>query len=214
MSRKILGLDIRPKGIWAVLVQTGFKANAIVDYAQVSYAKSEPGADPIAAALADIAGRMDLSGAVCAACVPAMEFAYRNMTTPFGEPKKIRQMLPYEMESALAVPVDNLIIDFTKTTVPGENGGTRLIAAAGESAKLKAHIDALETHAITPNIITPGAYPVALFLNSRTDTPDNWLLVDMDDRAGTLILAKDRHICLIRAFPLSQSPDRVPEQVL
>ena len=73
--------------------------------------KGRPGAG-IAAALAAVAEKIEINGAVCIAAIPADAFSFRNLPAPFGDERKIRQVLAYEMEPILPMAVDDLIVDF------------------------------------------------------------------------------------------------------
>ncbi|MEZ4550723.1 MAG: hypothetical protein R2874_09675 [Desulfobacterales bacterium] len=67
---------------------------------------------PLAGALSIVAEAMDLSGAETIASVPPKFISYRNFQVPFKDRKKIRQVLPFELEPVLPFAVDDLIIDF------------------------------------------------------------------------------------------------------
>ena len=55
--------------------------------------------------LETISEQADLSNALCVAALPSDLFFYRNISLPFTDPGKIDQMLPYELEQSLPVPV-------------------------------------------------------------------------------------------------------------
>ena len=112
MSRKILGLDISDNAVSAVLVRGGIKGNRIEDHRHIPLSTGSRQTNRCRCALETVAAEMDLEGATCIASLPASHASYRNMEAPFKEMKKLRQILPYELESILPYPPENVIIDF------------------------------------------------------------------------------------------------------
>ena len=105
MSRKILGLDIQNDAIAAVLLRTTLKGRNIEAYAYVPLTDQDTLEDGLASVLAILAETADLAGAACIAAYPADAVSYRNVRVPFKEPKKIRQILPFELEPELPLPI-------------------------------------------------------------------------------------------------------------
>ena len=118
MSRKILGLDITDNAVSAVIVRGGINGNRIEDHRFIPLPMDQ-GHDPLSLVLDTIASEMDLEGATCIASLPASLASYRNMEVPFKEQKKLRQILPYELESILPYPPDDVTIDFNWPESPG-----------------------------------------------------------------------------------------------
>ena len=115
MSKKILGLDIRTTAVSAVLLKSGLKGHWLEAHAHVPFDEALDPADETARALDLIAQTMDLGGAACVAAFPAENVSFRNLRIPFKENKKIRQVLPYEMEPLIPYAVGDLIFDLQPT---------------------------------------------------------------------------------------------------
>jgi len=112
MSRKVLGLDIRADSLSAVLVKGSLRESRIAASLTVPIdAGDDSGGLP--AALEAVAAAMDLQNADCVVSVPAALFSCRNVFVPFGNSKKIRMVLPYELEPHLPYPADEMLVDFT-----------------------------------------------------------------------------------------------------
>lgn len=201
MSRKILGLDIRSSSATAVLMESSFKDCAVTGFGHAPFPGEGSFNERLTETLAAISAEMDLKDCVCAISVPSDRFFYRNVSVPFGEAKKIQQMLPFELESEIPFPVEDLLIDFDKIPLQGSNGETRIIAAGIETDRLKNLLDAVESCGITPMTIYPVGYAAATWICSRM-SDDTVLFVDFDGENCTLYLLIQGMISLIRSFHL------------
>lgn len=201
MSRKILGLDIRSSSATAVLMESSFKNCAITGFGHAPFNGEGNYHERLAETLAAISGEMDLKDCVCAVSIPSDRFFYHNLQVPFSEAKKIQQMLPYELESVIPFPVEDLLIDFNKIPAQGSEGETRIIAAGIETDRMRILLEAVESSGITPNVIHPAGYSMAAWLCSKSGTGTR-LFVDFDDEDCTLYLLLEGMISLIRSFHL------------
>jgi general secretion pathway protein L len=180
----------------------------------------------LASCLETVSGQANLP-AVCVAALPSDQFFYRNLASPFTDPRKIDQMLPYELEQSLPVPVDDLIMDFIPVShampenkfIPrlgqllrfaSRAASTRILAAAIEKSRLAAYLSCLKQSGLEPERVMPGGYALSLCLMHAKNSPSNWLLVDADKTHTALFLVLSRTLTVIRAFPgsgLSPSAD-------
>ncbi len=207
MSRKVLGLDIRYSGVSAVLVKSGINGNWIEAYEYVAIPDKKSGEKPgekedtgIDRALVTIAEKIDITGCVCIAAVPAGEVFFRNMKVPFNDRKKIRQILPFELESVMPFSVENLVIDFQTLNLPGQTDQTDIIAACIEKVRLQSYLDKLASIKIEPETVTVGGYASAVFLSGSGKVSENFIYVDMDRAKSALYIISSGGICLIRPF--------------
>ncbi len=203
INRKILGLDIRYDAVSAVLVKSSVKGNWIETCEHVPILDQKEIESKIKYALEKIFEKIDITGCVCVASFPADAVSYRNIQIPFKGQKKIRQILPFELESTLPFPVEDLIIDFHTIKLSDHTDNTDLIAASVERASLKTYLDMLASFKIEPEIVTVGGYPAALCLAKLTDIPEKALFIDIDNKKSTVFAVNSGQICLIRSFPIS-----------
>jgi type II secretory pathway component PulL len=201
MGKNILGLDIKKTEVSAVLINSSLKASRIEAFTYVPIAKQEEMDTGVAAALKVLQENMDLAGSVCIASFPADRISFRNVTVPFKQPKKIKQILPFELEQTLPHAVEDLIIDFRVVNTQGTEDQTNLFAAAIDISSLKKYLELLATCGIEPEIVTVGGYPIGLCLASLADIPENAMFVEMDNEKNTLSAFISGQICLIRSFP-------------
>ncbi len=202
MSRKVLGIDIRNHTVTAVLLNSSLREHHVDDFIRLPL--SGPG-DPersLSAALQSLAEKMDLTGSDAVVSVPANQFIFRNLQIPFSNSKKIRMVLPFELETTLPYAVEDLVIDFCALNGTPEGDHTDLIAAAIEKKKLSTYIDALASIKVDPEKLTLGGLPTALCLASQADPGEDQLFIEIDDSSGTLFVLAGSRLQLIRSFPL------------
>ena len=138
MARKILGLDIRNSSISAVLLTNTIKGNVVESYFHFSLKPdSEESVAERSSALKAITDKINISDVVCIVSFPAEDVSYRNIRIPFREPKKIKQILPFELEPTLPSSIEDTVIDFQHLTLPKQQEQTGIIAAVIEKVKLE-----------------------------------------------------------------------------
>ena len=202
MSRKILGLDIRPDAVSAVLIDSSIKGTVIEAHGYVPLSGRKEDRNGLSASIETIEQKMDISDAICVVSFPADEISFRNIQVPFKGPKKIKKILPYELEPTLLFPVEDLIIDFIHIEIPDLTNTNNLITAAVEKSKLQSFLDTLATFNIEPVIVTVGGYPTAFSLANFLDSHKNWFFVDIDNHKSTIFIILSGRVCLIRSFPI------------
>ena len=202
MSRRILGLDIKDDAVSAVLLTSSIKG--IVVEAHDYFEIKEPAdfQSGLSVALESLVQKMDIGAAACVASFPAERISYRNIQVPFKEPKKIRQILPYELEPMLPFAADEQVIDFVALKATSHDDHTDLISAAVEKTVLKSFLDTLATHNIEPETVTIGGYATALSLIRPAQAPKNMLLIDIDKRNGSVFIVFSGEIYMIRPFTI------------
>jgi general secretion pathway protein L len=198
MSRSILGLDIRKDAVSAVLVNNSLKGNCIEAHIHVPI--SDKGTEKgIPEALEIIAAKLDTAHSACIASFPSDQVSFRNLSVPFKEQNKIRQMLPFELEPTLPFPLDDLVIDFLAV---GLSDHTDLIAAAVEKSAIESYLKTLAEFDIDPEIVTPEGYSTVLCWIRFSDLPENAVMVDIDNRKSTIFAVSSGRIFLVRSLPI------------
>jgi general secretion pathway protein L len=198
--KQILGLDIRFSEVTALLVGRGIKGEWIEDCVRVPITDEQNSEESLRIAVEEVTRRMDVSGAQCIASVSAAQVSFRTIRMPFKDPKKIRQVLPFELEPILSMPVGDTMIDFRPVKFSNSGDGTDLITASIEKSTLAFHVDTLRALEIAPDIITVSGYALAEYLAQRTFGPESYLVADIDDRTCTLFFISNRNLCFVRSF--------------
>ncbi|MEE4356733.1 MAG: type II secretion system protein GspL [Desulfococcaceae bacterium] len=211
MSRKILGLDIRQDSVSAVLIDSSLRENRIEDTVSLPMAKDGSPEERLKHALTALAGRMPLSASQCVSAFPPELVSYRNIRIPFKGDKKIGQVLPFELEPLLPFPADELITDFyTIRPAPDQPDQTDILAMTVRKEDLQHYLNILSSFGLDPKSVSPGGYPTAACLNSAEEMPEEWMLLDMQEKQADFFLISGGKIHLMRSFPLvapAEEPD-------
>jgi type II secretory pathway component PulL len=203
MSRKVLGIDIRKQSVAAVLVKTSLRENRIDAYAHIPILAAEEDENGISAALEALTREMDITGCDCVVSIPADHFSYRSLKIPFKDPKKIRLVLPFELEPTVPYPVDNLVLDFMRLDSTSQNDSTEIVAVAVQKARLYPYIEALAAIKIDPEMVTVSGLPAVLILASQADPGEDRLFLDINPVSATLFIVAGGEIRMVRSFPLT-----------
>ncbi len=201
MSRKVLGIDIRKESVSAVLVKTSLRESRIDAHAHVAISDSTEDKNPFKTALDTLRSELDTDGCDCVASISADHFSYRFLQIPFKDSKKIKMVLPFELEPTVPYPVDDLIIDFVDLESAGHIDHTDVIAVAVPKSELTPYLGTLGAIKMDPEMVTLSGLPTALCLANKTDAGKDQLFLKVDKALSTLFIVSNGGIKLIRSFP-------------
>jgi len=201
MPGKLLCLDIDHDSVSAVQVQSGLKGYRVLSCA---HAVAE-GEGSWEAALQDISRGMDLASDIYRVTIPADQASYRNLQMPFREVKKIKQTLPFEVESMIPFPVDEVVVDFLVTDRAEQS---EILAVSLRKDYIKESLGRLKAYGIEPDLLEIRGFPLVSWLLKRQATPGDGLLLDIGFRRATMVFFLRRRISLVRSLPLKSDPSR------
>ena len=192
MPGKILGLQIDDDAVTAVVVKSGFKETRITGCGRA--ALGEGGFDE---ALGVLAEGMDLRNDAVVVSIPAGKAALHTVRMPFSDSKKIRQALPYEMESLMPFAVETMVTDFIKL----EDGPEPQVLAASVSSETVSEILAgLQSRDLDAQVLDLECIPTVAWLLRRPQTPDDGLFLHIGIRRHTMVLFLQRRVVLVRSL--------------
>ena len=207
MSRKVLGIDIRKESVSAVLVKTSLRENRVDAHVHVPISDSAEDENPFKIALETLCSEIDTAGCDCVVSISADHFSYRILQIPFKDSKKIKMVLPFELEATVPYPVDDLIIDFIDMQSTGHHDHTDIIAVAVPNSELTPYLGTLGAIKIDPELVTLSGLPAALCLAHQTDAGKDQLFLKVDKALSTLFIVNNGGIKQIRSFPTPATGD-------
>lgn len=193
MPERILALDIDEGSITAVQVESGLKGHEITACARVGI----EGEGGIHEALIRLFEQENLKSDVYFASISGGHAAYRNLRMPFKDEKKIRQTLPFEVESMVPFSIDELVTDFT---ISDRSEQSEVIAASVKKDLISDCLQHLQAHGIDPEVLDIRCVSMVPLLLKQESMPDDGLLVDIGRKTCTLIVYLKRRVALIRSF--------------
>lgn len=186
MAKDILSIEIRDTAIHWFTGQVGFRTSAINDSGVLSLVGNYRDLEGLRKVLSHIAEQADLSQIDCLVSIPVSRASYRVVRVPFADRKKIRQMLPLELEPSLPFSVDEAVICFQSFT---RNGRTSVLAASALKEDIQPIIDTLGEFSIEPSIITLAGVATATQLAEGDPDRTIALLEGNESGYGLFLLA-------------------------
>ena len=214
MPNHYLGIDIRTDGIKAVMIRSRLKSATVAGQWDVSYPDGMYSPKNLTAALETIAETADIDGCECAVCFPAAWGYLRQVVLPFREKKKIDQVLSFEMEPLLPVPVDGVLTDYQIAEADETN--TVLMTAAVEKSRLTAVIGSLGTRRLNPGILSFGGYPTLSLLRQHLNPEEDALFVLPAAANTAVFLLVGNQVVLVRNLyedMTAQSPQQMADNL-
>src|SRR6056297_3520711 len=125
------------------------------DFQVTSYAIEE--LDPVAEnrfdevnrALETILNENNLKGYTVLTVFPMDKLITRNLSFPFKNPEKIREVLPFEAEDLIPFPVEDMIIDFQEIQALSSDEATILFTAARKDS-IREILEVFNRHDLSP----------------------------------------------------------------
>jgi general secretion pathway protein L len=197
MPRTIIGLDISEDTVTAVQVKSQLQGYQVTGCSAVPIT----GAGGISDALRAVCENIDPKGSVCNSVIEDGHVAFRNLSMPFTDLKKIRQTLVFELETLMASAVDKQLVDFIDVNRGGSQ--TDLIAATVDRTYIAGHLANFEPLGVEPEILDVRNLPLANQLLVQPNTPENGMLLCLGSKKCTIILFLGKKAVLIRPLPFN-----------
>ncbi|MBW2328428.1 MAG: pilus assembly protein PilM [Deltaproteobacteria bacterium] len=192
MAQLTLGVDISDDLLSAVVVAGRGRDRQVVACSSVTLEEH----DDITEVLPVLLEQLGWQGGRCVSGLPLSYFSLRNLILPFTSEKKIQQILPFELEEYLLVPVDEQI--YATTTSGESDDGTRLLVAAVEKRILAHHLDTFHTSDLDPDIVCPSSFALADWLCSAGSDVQDFLLLYGDMGSMTMVICQQGKIVFMR----------------
>ncbi|MCP4761295.1 MAG: hypothetical protein GY870_05905 [archaeon] len=218
MAEPFLCLEPDKTGIRAKIVEQGhgktsIKSHCHILFKDLPHEKSDNSdiIDPFEAGMDMVAQTLDLEP-----CSKAIIFvsdrliSFRNLELPFKSEKKIKQILPLELETHLPYNNQTFISDFHMLKFAGDPNGPKdlnlILSSTIAQSQIENYFLKLSEYNIVPSIITPLGYAAAIgFLqeilrSKKFNKFSDFAFVHVTDQEITLALIQNRQPCSIRTI--------------
>ncbi|HEX4457945.1 MAG TPA: pilus assembly protein PilM [Polyangia bacterium] len=200
MAHKILGIDLGSWSVKVVELSAGFRQSQLTGLYERRLAEPLDGETELQRAARTVRELIAAEGLQAEMFASALggEATLRLLTMPFSDPKKIEQVLGYELESVILGELDGLVYDSViSTTKAGEAGtsSTNVIAVAAPREAVRAQLEALAAVGAEPRMIGAAALSYAA-LRGHAFAAD----ADTDAQTQALVDFGHRltHVCIVR----------------
>jgi Tfp pilus assembly PilM family ATPase len=162
---RIVGVDIGSRAIKAVRLTTSLQGYTMTGFALREH-KVGTWAE-LTEELRSLAQDKEVQGDIYVTSFPSHQVLFRNTEMPFNQLDKIDATIRFEAESIMAVPLDNMIVDFALLEQRPE--GSTVLVTCVEEKLLNEYINALQAADITPDIIDIDALALARLMEERKE---------------------------------------------
>jgi len=131
--------------------------------------------------------------------LPGRNVSARILTLPFSDRKKIDQTLPFEIESLIPLPLEDILLDYQVLEKTPE--GAKVLVLFTEKSFLESHLDLLKEAGIDPNVILPSSVALAnLWKEVPSDEQEPFAVVDFGESETSLCVVHNGGIRYGRAW--------------
>ncbi len=208
MTQKILGLDIASGLLSGVVLGQGRGERRVLARGVAAVADGEETGEALTRLLAELEWR----GGPCICGVSLSSLSLRNLTLPFRDRRRISQVLPFELEDQLVVPVDEQVVEFLR--VGGEAPASNLLVFCLEKTVLRRLLDLLAGCGVDPRRVTPSMLALATQMVRADPDTGNGLLLHADLHSLSLVLCRQGQPLFFRRLPYPEQMFTRPPFVL
>ncbi|MEW5737073.1 MAG: hypothetical protein AB1921_19665 [Thermodesulfobacteriota bacterium] len=215
MPEKKLGISIDAEAVSAVLVRGGLTANQVLAYARVPVDGEVDQDRAVDLALAQIREKegQDQSQArrprkngkapeepslgriTAAASFSDAGVSFRRLRLPFTEPKKIRQVLPFELEQVLPFKAEDIVADYQ---VLKKDEGAVCLASVAESATVAGKLGYLSNKGISADILSAAGLAEAVLFLDGSEPAEPGIFLHLACSGATLVLFSGARAVFVR----------------
>ncbi len=204
MPKQVLGIELGTEHVAAVQIVGTAKAYDVTTAVARPVSPSSDADDPFRPHQEVLEILLDthrLRGDTIVVSLPAAQTVMRNLTFPFRDPRRIRQVIKYTMDEHMPFDPDEVVADFQ--LLPGADPShTPVLAAAAPQVLIADTIAILHEIGLEPTIIDVDVFgqsnAAQLGLSSL---PDRALLVDIHPERALLTLHDQGSPFFARSWP-------------
>src|SRR5207237_4751400 len=147
----------------------GFRANVFRGAFEEPVAEGPtPLAERQVEALREGLGRVS-SDAILYVAMPGEQLSMRVLDLPFADPRKIDQVIGFELEGQIVHALEEVVFDYV--TVRSNEGSSSVLAVAARQSDVAAQLETLKAGGVDPRALyaAPVAYHALTIDDPRTD---------------------------------------------
>jgi Tfp pilus assembly PilM family ATPase len=193
MAHPVCGIDIGAYSIKFVVFEVGFRQSL---FREAFEERVPEGNEPLIArqvdAIREGLGRVS-SDAMLYVALPGDLTSIRSLELPFGDPRKIDQVIGYELEGQIVHALDEVVFDHV--TVRTDEAGSSVLAVAAKQTDVAATLDALRGGDIDPRSLfaAPVVYHALEIDDARVDAESGKVpaILDIGHLRSNLFIGRD-----------------------
>ena len=157
MATKVVGLDLGSHSVKCCELVTAFRSFELVGFGSETVEAPETGR-PDFAALAMAAQRLlerrGLLGETLMCAAPSSAVSTITLQFPFNQPKKVGQVLPFQLDESLPFEIEDVVYDHQ--IIDSREDGCTVLVAYIRTATLAAFLEAMLAVGLDPKVVSLG----------------------------------------------------------
>ncbi len=196
----VLGLDIGPRAVRAVLLRVSLRRTTVLRYLEVPLpeAATEEALRQAVRHLVSVLGKAPDS--VVAELDGREGASLRTVTLPLAAARRIAEVLPFELEGQVPFDIEEAVVDYQEANRDGKQ--IHLLATAAPKEAVASRLSTLRTAGVDPKQLAVGAAALdgllALLPSLAEGGPH--LIVDVEEDATDLCLLHAGHCIAARTL--------------
>jgi type IV pilus assembly protein PilM len=155
MMKSVVGVDLGSTALKVVELRstwTGVEVVKAVERRLPTENGTSCPPEQVAQALTELLSAHAIKPAHMVSAIPAHATFVRNLMLPFRDPRRIREVLKFELEPHIPYPVEDVIVDFAKVR-DTETGGSEVLATAVPTTTMADHMRIFELAGLVPEVV-------------------------------------------------------------
>ena len=183
MPQRVLALEMPGSIVRAAVAERTWNSFHILGVFEEERRSGEP---DLVAALARLLARTGKADIVISA-LPGEFVLKRLLELPFDDPRKLAQVVPFELEEHLPFAVEDAVIASSRVGRDGDN--TIVVAALARKPDLRHHLELLARAGLDPKTVTLSELAIARLLSrSRSGGAKAHLILDIEPTSTSMVL--------------------------
>ncbi len=203
--RNFVGLDIGSTTVRVTRFQRGLTGPDEIVCLQQNLLDGdslEPSAEAVAHRLRVLFQEHSLLGVPVVVAMPTHWLFSRILTVPFTDPKKVAQVIPYEMEELIPLGLDEVVLDHT--IIDTREGESTVLVAAVSRDRMAQHLELLADAGVDP--VSTDLDSLSLFHFYRyalMASAQDIVLIDIGASKSTMCLVSGGKLRAIRSIMMA-----------
>jgi len=206
MAQTVVGLDVGATSIKMIRLEASLFRFEFVDFSEHPLPMNVdlPWEQLVTNVLQVLFSDRGMKADKVVASLPGRNVSARILTLPFSDRKKIDQTLPFEIESLIPLPLEDILLDYQVLEKTPE--GAKVLVLFTEKSFLESHLDLLKEAGIDPNVILPSSVALAnLWKEVPSDEHEPFAVLDFGESETSLCVVHNGGIRYGRAWSQGSS---------
>lgn len=199
MAQQIIGLDIGTHAVKIARCRRTVGGLRWLESAQHELSRTETRGEAVPAAIKALLGNGDLRTSRVVLGIPSHLVSSRLLTLPFLRVEQVRQVVPFEMESHLPLPLDDVVVE--AQLLSAREGATQVLAVALPKAGLREYLDLCRTAGLDPAVVDAEAFVLARYARYAVgESEGSMAVIDIGAAKTTLCVTHGHQPQFVRAI--------------